>query len=155
MRLQDITLHDLNGKKIPQDYFLGKKVLIVNVASECGYTRQYAGLQELYDQNKDKLIVLGCPCNDFGGQEPGNENEIQLFCEKNYGVTFPLTEKMKITDQPHPLYDWLCSKDKNGIGDFAVTWNFQKFLVDEKGNLEQFLSPGTEPLSEEITDWLS
>lgn len=134
--------------------FRGKKILVVNVASECGYTRQYEGLETLYRDFSDRLVILGCPCNDFGSQEPGNEKEILSFCQKNYGVSFPLTEKISITNNPHPLYQWLCQKSLNGVSDAEVTWNFQKFMIDEDGKWESCLSPSAEPFSPDILQWI-
>ncbi len=119
--------------------YKGKKILVVNVASECGYTSQYAQLQELYETFQDKLVIIGCPCNDFGGQEPGSADEIKDFCSLRFGVTFPLTEKLNIKSNPvHPIYEWLCSKEQNGTSDAEVSWNFCKFLLDENGQWSRF-----------------
>ncbi|MFZ1704259.1 MAG: glutathione peroxidase [Saprospiraceae bacterium] len=148
----EIPISSIHGKPIDLKDFMGKKLLIVNVASVCGFTRQYEGLQNLYEQCGEQLQILGCPCNDFGGQEPGSPDEITEFCRVNYGVTFPLTEKININTNPHPLYKWLTNKALNGVGDFPVTWNFQKFLLDETGRLISCFGPGTEPLSEEILE---
>lgn len=155
MNFYDIPLNSLQGGPLTPDIFRGKKILIVNVASACGYTPQYGPLQELFTEYADKLVVLGCPCNDFGGQEPGTADDITTFCETSYGVTFPLTEKLEILQNRHPLYQWLCQKENNGISDYEVSWNFQKFLVDEKGNLVTCLDPGTSPLDEKILDWVN
>jgi glutathione peroxidase len=126
----------IEGGEIDLAAFSGKKVLIVNVAGHCGYTPQYAQLQELYETFGDRLAVIGFPCNDFGGQEPGNEQEIRAFCTLRYGVTFPLSAKIRILgDDPHPVYRWLTQKALNGVQDSTVTWNFQKYLLDEQGRL--------------------
>ncbi len=132
--------------------FKGKKILLVNVASKCGYTHQYEDLQALSEQYKDKLVVIGFPCNQFLGQEPGSEEEIATFCQKNYGVTFPITTKIDVKGkEQHPIYTFLTSKDQNGLGDFTVSWNFNKFLVDENGKLIAHFDSKVKPLSEEIT----
>ena len=146
----DIAINDIHGHKMDLSQFKGKKILIVNVASECGYTPQYTQLQELYDSHKEHLVILGCPSNDFGGQEPGKSEEIVTFCQKNYGVTFPLTEKLGITEDTHALYQWLCKKELNGVEDHVVKWNFNKFLVDEQGKLLAYFPSGTSPLDEQI-----
>jgi glutathione peroxidase len=129
----------------------GKKILVVNTASACGLTPQYKQLQELYEATKDKLEIVGVPCNDFANQEPGSAEEIERFCEVNFGVTFPLLEKVKImSDTPHPLYQFLTQKALNGLEDSEVKWNFQKYLINEEGKLTHVFSPVTEPLSDEI-----
>lgn len=146
-----IPLNDIHGKPMALENFRGKKILLVNTASECGLTPHYAQLQELYENFKEKLVVVGLPCNDFGGQEPGTKEQIINFCETNYKVTFPLTEKVKILgDNIHPLYAFLTKKEMNGYADSEVKWNFQKYLIDENGKLIKVFSPVTEPLSEEI-----
>lgn len=155
MNFHDISLTSIEGKPFEDGYFKGKKILIVNVASECGYTPQYAELQALYEQFQDRLIVLGCPCNDFGNQEPGMETDIQHFCEVRFGVTFPMTQKMSILHDPHPLYQWLCRKTLNGVEDYSVSWNFQKFLVDKSGVLVTTIGPGVSPLEKQILDWVT
>ena len=149
-----IKINGIDGKALSLSDFKGKKILIVNVASECGYTPQYAQLEELYEMKKDKLVVLGCPSNDFGGQEPGSAQEIVKFCQQNYGVTFPLTEKLGIKQNTHPLYQWLTQKQKNGVGDYEVAWNFHKFLIDENGNLVKSLPSSVTPLDNEIINWV-
>jgi glutathione peroxidase len=131
----------------------GKKVMVVNTASECGYTPQYKDLEALYQKYKDKnFIIIGFPCNDFGGQEPGSATDIRQFCTKNYGVTFPLMEKISI--QTSPVYQWLTHKDKNGVLDATVRWNFNKFLVDEDGHLVKYLVEKVKPMDEEIVGWI-
>jgi len=133
-------------KEIKFSEFKGKKVLIVNVASECGFTPQYEGLQALHEKYGDKLVIIGVPCNQFGKQEPGDAEQIQAFCKKNYGVTFQLTEKVDVkgTDQ-HPLYAWLTTKALNGVDDYEVKWNFNKFLIDEQGNLIGYFKHSVKP----------
>lgn len=135
--------------------FEGKKILVVNVASECGYTPQYQQLQELYEEFKDKMIIIGCPCNDFGAQEPGSNLEIHAFCKQKYGVNFPLTTKIPIAGPvSHPLYKWLTNKNQNGVMDSEVKWNFQKYLLDEKGRLLQHYAPSTSPFDDHLLNWL-
>ena len=129
----------IDGKQINLAAYKGKKILIVNTASKCGYTPQYESLQKVYDQYKDKLVILGFPCNQFGGQEPGNSDDISKFCEINYGVSFPLTEKVDVKGPgQHPLYTWLTQKKFNGVKNSSVKWNFQKYLIDEEGKLIDF-----------------
>jgi glutathione peroxidase len=149
-----ISIDTLSGKPLVWSDFMNKKIMIVNVASECGFTPQYAQLQELYEANSDKLVILGCPCNDFGGQEPGESSQIEQFCQVNYGVTFPLTEKIKITQNPHSLYVWLTQKEKNQKGDFTVHWNFHKFLIDDDGSLYKSLPSTSDPFCDDILHWL-
>jgi glutathione peroxidase len=147
----DFKLPSLDGKTIDFSSFKGKKVLIVNTASECGYTPQYAGLQELHTKYGEKLVILGFPCNDFGGQEPGSSGEIQSFCSKNYGVTFQMMEKVKVKgDGKSSLYAWLTSKEANGWNEEAPNWNFCKYLIDEQGRLIHFFNSGVKPMSDEL-----
>ena len=132
--------------------FKGKKILAVNVASKCGYTYQYKGLEELYQTYKDDLVIIGFPCNQFLGQEPGSESDIASFCSLNYNVSFPLTTKINVKGKKqHEIYKWLTSKSLNGLDDFKVGWNFNKFLLDEEGRLIQHFGSKVEPMSEEIT----
>jgi len=153
--LYDISINSLTGEPIDLSSFKGKKILIVNTASECGFTGQYEGLQELYNTYKDKLVVIGVPCNQFGGQEPGTASEIQSFCKQNYGVTFLMTEKVDVKgENQHPLYKWLTSKELNGVSSSSVKWNFQKYLIDEKGNLIDYYYSITSPTSTKITKHL-
>lgn len=156
MNIYQISMLSANGKdSINLSDFKGKKLLVVNVASECGYTPQYKELQALSDQYKDKLVVIGFPCNQFGGQEPGTESEIVAFCQKNYGVTFPITEKGDVKgDNQHPLYQWLTKKENNGKDDYTVKWNFNKFLISESGELISYFPSSVKPLSSDITDYL-
>jgi glutathione peroxidase len=149
----DFTAKSIDGKEIDLAKYRGKKVLIVNVASECGYTPQYKGLEALYSKYSDKLVVLGFPCNDFGKQEPGSNEEIKNFCTKNYGVTFPMFEKISVKGENiHPLYHWLSTPDENGWNDKAPNWNFCKYLINEKGELIKYYSFAVEPLSDEIVN---
>jgi len=135
--------------------FEGKKLLIVNVASKCGYTPQYNDLQKFSEYYKDKVVVIGFPCNQFGGQEPGSEENVQEFCSKTYGVEFPMTTKVEVKgENQHPIYQWLTQKSKNGKGDFEVSWNFNKFLIDENGKLIAHFSSGVNPFDDEITDYI-
>ncbi len=145
MQLDEKTALDLSQYK-------GKKILFVNTASECGFTPQYEDLQKLQDKYPEKLVVIGSPCNQFGGQEPGNSDQIATFCKKNFGVTFMLTQKLDVkgTNQ-HPLFQWLTSKSKNGVLDSEVKWNFNKFLVDENGKLVAYFASTTGPMSSDIT----
>lgn len=143
----------LDGKDFNFNALKGKKVLIVNTASECGYTPQYKDLQALYVKYKSKNFeIIGFPCNDFGGQEPGTSSTIQSFCEKNYGVTFQMMEKVSISTSP--IYKWLTHKSENGVLDATVKWNFNKFLIDEKGNLVKYLPSSVKPMDAEITNWI-
>jgi glutathione peroxidase len=153
--LFDIKLKDINGKSLKLSKYKGKKILIVNVASKCGHTPQYDLLQELYEAHSDKLVIIGCPSNDFGGQEPGAENEILNFCKQNYGVTFPLTQKVGIKEKTHPLYAWLTQKAKNGVSDNEVKWNFTKFLINPDGSLYKCLPSATKPNDPQILEWIN
>jgi glutathione peroxidase len=147
----DYTLKDIKGNDLSLSKFKGKKILLVNTASACGYTPQYKQLEELHQNFKDKLAVIGLPCNDFGEQEPGTEKEIEQFCEVNFGVTFPLTEKVKILgSNPHPLYEYLMKKELNGYRDSDVKWNFQKYLIDENGHVIKIFGAPIDPLSEDV-----
>jgi glutathione peroxidase len=149
------SVKGIEGTIIDFAQFKGKKIMVVNVASECGYTPQYAQLQELYETFQDKLVVIGFPCNDFGNQEPGSENEIQAFCSVRFGVTFPLTSKVSILKNPSPVYQWLMQKSQNGVADSEVTWNFQKYLLDENGHLINVIAPSASPFDEQVLEWLS
>ncbi|SIN71823.1 glutathione peroxidase [Algoriphagus halophilus] len=147
----DFKMKDLDGKEIDFSQYKGKKLLIVNVASKCGYTPQYAALQELNEKYGDKVQVLGFPANNFGGQEPGSNEEIKSFCSENYGVTFPVFEKISVKGfDKHPLYRWLSDEKMNGWNNQEPTWNFCKYLIDEKGELLKFFPSAVTPLDEEI-----
>ncbi len=141
----------IEGEEISLEKFKGKKTLVVNLASQCGKTYQYEQLQELYEHQR--INILGFPCNDFGGQEPGSEEEIVSFCTKNYGVTFPLFKKMSLeTDNLNPVYNFLSNKDLNGWNTELPSWNFCKYLIDENGTLINFFGSGIEPFSNDILD---
>ena len=154
--IYDVEMNSLTGDSLKFKAFSGKKLLIINVASECGFTKQYEQLQQLHERYKDQLVVLGVPCNQFGGQEPGTADDIQSFCKVNYGVTFPLTEKIDVKgEQQHPLYQWLTQKTLNGKKSSSVKWNFQKYLIDEEGNLIDYYYSITKPMSKKITKHLN
>lgn len=145
----------LNGDTIDFANFKGKKILVVNTASACGFTKQYAALQKIYESYGDKLVIVGFPCNQFAFQESGSAEEIQQFCQKNFGVTFPLTEKVKVKGKKAcDIYKWLCHKINNGVLDAKVSWNFNKFLLDEEGKLLAYFNSKTTPDSEEILRYL-
>ncbi len=144
--IHQYTIEGIEGKTIDFGAFEGKYILVVNVASECGYTSQYQQLQELYENYKDKLVIVGVPCNQFGGQEPGSEAEIQKFCKVRYGVTFPLTKKVDVKGKNHhDLYKFLTKKALNGFQDSEVRWNFQKYLLDTKGHLVKVYPSSASP----------
>ena len=147
----DFTVKSIDGKDVKLSQYKGKKLLIVNTASECGYTPQYKELEALYKQHGDKVTVLGFPANNFGGQEPGTEAQIATFCEKNYGVTFPLFSKVSVKGiDTAPLFKFLADKTKNGAVSDVPTWNFCKYLVDEKGHVLKFYPSKVTPLSPEL-----
>ena len=146
------TAHDfyatsLDGKPVPLKAFAGKVMLIVNTASKCGFTPQYEGLEALYRKYRDRgLVVLGFPCNQFGAQEPDSETEIGIFCEKNYGVSFPMFEKIDVNgDATHPLYQWLKKSARGLLGSERIKWNFTKFLLDRQGNPIERYAPVKKP----------
>lgn len=140
--LYDISLEGLNGKAVNLYDFKGKKILFVNVASKCGFTPQYKSLQILHEKHNDQLVIIGVPCNQFGNQEKGTSKEIEEFCEVNFGVSFLMLKKMNVKGlDKHPLYNWLTNLDLNGRKKSTVKWNFQKYLIDEEGQLiDTFLS---------------
>ena len=149
--IHQFNIKGINGETIDFAQFEGKKILIVNTASECGFTSQYQQLQELFDQTKEKIVIVGFPANNFGGQEPGSNQEIKDFCELKYGVNFPLTEKISVIgDDQHPIYQWLTQKSLNGVSDFEVKWNFHKFLINESGHLVASYPSNVGPLDEAI-----
>ena len=152
----DFTVNDIQGNPFPLSQLKGKKVLVVNTASRCGFTPQYRKLQSLYEKyGGDKFVIIGFPANNFLYQEPGSNAQIAEFCEKNYGVTFPMMEKISVRgSNMHPLYKWLTSRDKNGVLDSKVTWNFQKYLIDENGKLADKIEPSVEPDNERIVNWI-
>lgn len=147
----DIQINSLQGLPINLGDYKGKYILIVNVASKCGFTPQYKDLQALYEQFKDQLVIIGVPCNQFGGQEPGDAKDINAFCDLNYGVSFLMTEKVDVKGkQQHPLYQYLTSKEKNGVKNASVKWNFQKYLIDQEGRLIDYFYSLTKPSSTKI-----
>lgn len=145
----------LDGKTIDFSKFKGKKILIVNTASECGFTKQYEDLQKLYETYKNKLVVVGFPANNFGGQEPGTNEEIGVFCKKNYGVTFPMAAKVSVKGKDTaPIFKFLTDKKLNGVKNTTILWNFEKFLLNEKGELIDTFISTTKPTSDSITKYL-
>jgi len=158
--MEKTSFHDLSATTIDGQIFdfstlKGKRVLLVNVASKCGYTSQYEGLQELHaTYGSDEFVIIGFPSNDFGGQEPGSELEIKSFCSKNYGVTFQMMGKVSTDgDNGHPVYQWLSNAAQNGVDDVNVSWNFNKFLVDSEGNWVSHLGSRVRPMSKEVTNF--
>lgn len=151
----DYKVESLEGQEINFADFKGKKILVVNTASECGFTPQYADLEKLSKEYSDKLVVVGFPANNFGGQEPGSNAEIGSFCEKNFGVTFPMAAKVSVKgDDTAPIFKYLTEKDLNGVKNTAILWNFTKFLIDENGHLIDSFISTTKPTSESITKYL-
>lgn len=149
--IHSFKVKSIEGKTIDFSSFKGKKILVVNTASKCGYTPQYDALQKVYNQYKDKLVIIGFPANNFGGQEPGSDSEIQDFCKANYGVSFPMASKVSVKgNDMAPIYKWLTSKTENGVLDAEVGWNFGKFLLDENGKLLQYFPSKVKPDSDEI-----
>lgn len=155
--LHDFKMTTIDEKEYDLSNLKGKKVLVVNVASKCGLTPQYTQLQKLYEQyGGDKFTIIGFPANNFGSQEPGTNPEIAEFCSKNYGVTFPMFEKISVKgDDINALYQWLTKKELNGKEDAEVKWNFQKFMIDEDGKWVGVVSPKTSPMSDEIVNWIN
>ncbi|HCC85255.1 MAG: Glutathione peroxidase [Proteiniphilum acetatigenes] len=154
--LHDFTVKDIDGNEFDLATLKGKKVLVVNVASRCGLTPQYEELQKLYSIYQDKgFTLIGFPANNFNGQEPGTNEEIKEFCTGNYGVTFPMMAKISVKGEDMaPLYRWLTQKAENGVMDQEVTWNFQKFMIDEEGRLVDVVMPRESPLSDKIVEWI-
>jgi len=152
----DFKVKTLEGGTFDFSTLKGKKVMIVNVASKCGNTPQYKDLEDLYVKNQGNLVIIGFPANNFASQEPGTAAEIRKFCTENYGVTFPLMEKVSVKGKDMaPVYKWLTSKSENGVMDSEVKWNFQKYLIDENGKLDQVLDPKVQPESDKVLSWLS
>ena len=150
--IHNISIKDIDGNLIELSSFKGKYILFVNVASNCGFTKQYTDLQALYQKYMSDLVVIGLPCNQFGAQEPAREEEIKQFCTKNFGVSFILTEKIDVKgNNISPLYAWLTDKKYNGVLNSSVKWNFQKYLVDRDGDLINYFYSTTNPLSDKIT----
>jgi glutathione peroxidase len=156
MTIYDFKVSALDGTQIDFSSFKGKKIMVVNTASECGFTPQYADLQELHKKYGDKLVIVGFPANNFGGQEPGSNDEIATFCKKNYGVSFTMAEKVSVKgDDIHPLFKYLVGEaEKMGIKD-PIKWNFTKFLVNEDGKLIGVFESKISPMSDEITKHLN
>lgn len=153
--IHDYSFIDIEGSEVSLSQFAGKKILFVNVASKCGYTGQYKDLQKLHEEYGDKVVLIGFPCNQFGNQEPGSEEEIVSFCQKNYGVEFLMASKIDVKgDEQHPIYTWLTTAALNGVEDSKVKWNFQKYLVDENGKYIEMFKTGTNPMDAEITNKL-
>lgn len=145
------TANALDGSLVSMDQFKGKKIIILNVASKCGFTAQYADWQNFYEANKEFVVVLGFPSNNFGDQEPGAAEEIATFCERNYGVTFPMFEKVSVKgSEQAPIYKWLSDPTQNGWNNQVPTWNFCKYVLDESGKLTHFFASGVKPDSEEF-----
>lgn len=153
----DFTVKDITGKEFSFADLKGKKVLVVNTASKCGFTPQFEDLEKLYKEyGGDSFTIVGFPSNDFAKQDPGSNKEIAAFCQENYGVTFPMMSKIKVKgNDKHPLYQWLTEEEMNGVESSKVGWNFQKYLISESGELEGHLASKKGPYSKEILDWLS
>jgi glutathione peroxidase len=151
----DFKVKTLEGKDFDFNLLKGKKVMVVNTASKCGNTPQYKDLEEIYEKYQDNLVILGFPANNFMNQEPGSATEIRNFCTEKYGVTFPMMEKISVKGSDiHPLYKWLTSKEKNGVMDSEVKWNFQKYLIDENGKLVDVIDPKEKPSSDKVLSWI-
>ncbi|NOU46652.1 MAG: glutathione peroxidase [Bacteroidales bacterium] len=153
----DFTVKDIDGNEFALAQLKGKKVMVVNVASKCGLTPQYEKLEKLYKQyGGEKFVIVGFPANNFLSQEPGTDAEIKSFCTLEYGVSFPVMSKISVKGKDqHPLYKWLTTKSLNGFDDSEVSWNFQKYLIDESGKIVNVISPKTDPMDAEIIDWLT
>lgn len=150
--IYDYSFKDIDGKETALSSFKGKKIMFVNVASKCGFTPQYAELQQVHEKYGDKVVIIGFPCDQFGGQEPGTEDEIQSFCQKNYGVEFLMASKIEVKGKDqHPIYAWLTSEELNGVESSKVMWNFQKYVVDENGKYLEHFKSGVNPTDAEIT----
>ena len=152
----DYQVTDIDGNSFSFSQLKGKKVMVVNVASKCGFTPQYEQLEEVYKKYKDNnFVIIGFPANNFKEQEPGTNEEIKSFCTLTYGVTFPIMDKVSVKgDDMAPIYRWLTDKDLNGESNSSVKWNFQKYLIDEKGDLIDVFYSATNPMSEDITKFL-
>lgn len=154
--IHQFKVTDIEGNTFDFAKLKGKKVLVVNTASKCGLTPQYEDLQALYEKyGNEKFTIVGFPANNFMSQEPGNDEEIAAFCEKNYGVTFPMMSKISVKgDDMHPIYEFLTQETKNGFADSDVEWNFQKYLINEEGQLEKVVGPRVQPMDEAIVSWI-
>jgi len=152
----DFVVKDIQGEDYPLSQLKGKKVLVVNTASKCGLTPQYEDLEALYRKyGEENFVVIGFPSNDFAGQEPGSNEEIAAFCTEKFEVSFPMMSKITVKGEDiHPLYSWLTRKDKNGVEDSRVAWNFQKYLIDEQGRLVAHVPPRKKPDTNEIISWI-
>ena len=153
----DFTVKSIDGTEFQLSSLKGKKVLVVNTASKCGFTPQYEALEALYKKfGGEKFVIIGFPENNFLGQEPGTNQEIKEFCTKNYGVTFPMMEKISVKGKEiHPLYKWLTEKENNGVLDAPVKWNFQKFMIDESGKFVDWVAPSEKPDCDKIVNWIT
>lgn len=156
MNFHSFKVNDINGEAFDFKKLKGKKVLVVNTASECGLTPQYESLEKLYNEYGDEnFVIIGFPANNFGGQEPGSDEEIKAFCQQNYGLSFPMMSKISVKgEDQHEVYQWLTKKSKNGVEDAEVSWNFQKFMIDEEGNYVGMIPPQESPLSKKILSWI-
>lgn len=154
--LYNFKVKDIDGNEFDMSQLKGKKIMIVNVASKCGLTPQYEQLEVLYNKYKDKnFIIIGFPSNNFKGQEPGTNEEIKEFCTLNYGVTFPIMDKVEVLgDNKAPIYKWLTEKTENGKIDAEIQWNFQKFLINPDGSIHTYIQPKESPLSPAIISWI-
>lgn len=153
--IHQFKVKSIDGGIIDFAKFKGKKILVVNTASKCGFTPQYEALEKVYEAYKDKLVIVGFPANNFGEQEPGNDGEIQEFCKARFGVKFPLASKISVKgDDTSPIYKWLTSKAENGVLDATITWNFNKFLLDEDGKIIAYFPSKVKPDSEEVLKYL-
>lgn len=154
--IYDFSVTDIDGNHFDLSSLKGKKVMIVNTASECGLTPQFEQLQKLYEEYKSRnFVIIGFPSNDFMGQDPGSDEEIARFCQKNYGVTFPMMSKIKVKGKDQePLYKYLTTKEENGIDNFDIAWNFQKFLINTEGKIDMVIGPRVLPTDQEIKNWI-
>jgi glutathione peroxidase len=154
--IYQFTVHDIKGESFDFSTLKGKKIMVVNTASKCGLTPQYKDLQAIYEKYKEKgFVIIGFPSNDFLWQEPGSSEEIATFCKVNYGVTFPIMEKIKVKgSKKHDVYSFLTDKNQNGLKDSKVKWNFQKYLINREGKLEKVISPKTKPNDPEVIAWI-
>lgn len=154
--IYQFKVEDIEGNQFDFNSLKGKKIMVVNTASKCGFTPQYADLQKLYEQYKDSgFVIVGFPANNFLWQEPGDNKEIASFCQRNYGVTFPMMAKISVKgSKKHPVYQFLTDKSQNGLEDSKVKWNFQKYLIDRDGHLSKVIPPKTNPFDKAIVDWI-
>ncbi len=155
-KFYDFVVKDIDGKDFALSSLKGKKVMVVNTASKCGLTPQYAKLEKLYETyGGENFVIIGFPANNFLSQEPGTNEQIKAFCSSEYGVSFPMMSKISVKgDDMHPLYQWLTSKELNGVEDSSVSWNFQKYLIGTDGKLQKVISPRTDPFDDEVVAWI-